>query len=232
MEKEIKVIAFDADDTLWVNETIFRDAEKQFINLLTDFAEKETISKKLFEIEMQNLDLYGYGLKSFILSMIEAACVISDNKVSNKVINQIIAMGKKLIDHPVQLLEGVETVLKSLEETDYKVIVATKGDLLDQERKLERSNLGKYFHHVEVMSEKKEANYLKLLKHLDISPEEFLMVGNAFKSDVLPVLNIGGSAVHVPFHTTWAHEVGNEQEAEKDFHSVEKITEILELLKV
>jgi putative hydrolase of the HAD superfamily len=126
---------------------------------------------------------------------------------------------------------GVEKVLIELKKANYKIVLATKGDLVDQERKLKKSNLEKYFDHVEVMSDKKEADYLKLAKKLAISPEELLMVGNSLKSDILPVVNLGGSAVHIPFHTTWAHEEVDTEEIEKSYHTVEKIEEVLEILK-
>ncbi|MBT8280750.1 MAG: HAD family hydrolase [Muriicola sp.] len=202
---KIKVIGFDADDTLWVNETYFREAEEEFTSLLEQYETKNKIDQELFRTEIDNLDLYGYGIKSFTLSMIESALDISNKKVSQTTLTEILNLGKKMIAHPVELLDDVEEVLKAL-ENKYRLIVLTKGDLLDQERKLDRSGLSKYFHHVEVLSDKKEMNYKNLLEHLEISVEEFLMVGNSLKSDVLPILAIGAQAVHVPFHTTWAHE--------------------------
>lgn len=206
MKDQIKVIAFDADDTLWVNEPYFREAERKFCELLEDFMPHHNVSQELFKIEMKNLNLYGYGIKSFMLSMIETALSITDNRVNPKLIERTIQYGKELLEKPIELLEDVEHTLKTL-YGKYKLVVATKGDLLDQERKLEKSGLAKYFHHIEIMSDKKEKDYLKLLKHLDCQPENFLMIGNSLKSDVLPVLAIGGYGVHIPYHTTWAHEV-------------------------
>ncbi len=137
-----------------------------------------------------------------------------------------------MINKPIELLDGVEEVLQTLSK-DYKLILATKGDLLDQERKLEKSGLIDYFHHIEVLSEKQEANYSKLLKHLDIHPSEFLMVGNSLKSDILPLINIGAKAVHVPFHTTWQHEIVAENVTNgKNYKTVESLIEILKLFKV
>lgn len=201
----IKVIAFDADDTLWVNETFFREAEKKFSELLTPFETINKINQELYKIEMENLDLYGYGIKGFMLSMVESAIKLSNGNISNTDIKEIIAIGKEMLNKPVELLSGIENVLINLSKK-YRLILCTKGDLLDQERKLEKSNLGKYFHHVEVMSEKKEANYEKVLMHLDIDAKEFLMIGNSLKSDILPLLNIGAQAIHIPFHITWQHE--------------------------
>lgn len=227
---KIKVIGFDADDTLWVNETYFREAEEAFAQLLSDYETPNKIDQELFKIEIKNLDLYGYGVKSFILSMVESALDISNNNVSNQVLEKILNIGKDMINKPVELLDGVEEVLKTLSQK-YRLILATKGDLLDQERKLKKSGLNQYFHHIEVLSDKKEENYSKLLNHLDIKPSEFLMVGNSLKSDILPLINIKANAIHVPFHTTWVHEQVNEKEANgKDFKTIKSLRELLTLL--
>jgi putative hydrolase of the HAD superfamily len=223
----IKVVGFDADDTLWVNETYFREAEEQFASLLEKYETKNKIDQELFRTEIGNLDLYGYGIKSFTLSMIESAMDISNQQVSQTTLLQILNLGKKMISHPVELLDDVEEVLKSLSDK-YRLIVLTKGDLLDQERKLDRSGLSRYFHHVEVLSDKKELNYSNLLEHLEIDVSEFLMVGNSLKSDVLPILSIGAQAVHIPFHTTWAHE---EVSQDKHMNNHLTLSGIKELLK-
>ena len=203
--EKIRIIAFDADDTLWVNETYFREAEEKFGQLLSNFETPNKIDQELFKMEMKNLSTYGYGVKGFVLSMIEMALELSNNTVEHKVLNDIIEIGKSMIHKPVELLEDVEIVLQKLSES-YKLIVVTKGDLLDQERKLDKSGLFKYFHHIEVLSEKKVTDYKKLLNRLDINPSEFLMIGNSLKSDVLPIVEIGAQAIHIPFHTTWQHE--------------------------
>ncbi|THV58695.1 HAD family hydrolase [Flagellimonas alvinocaridis] len=225
----IKVVGFDADDTLWVNETYFRETEERFAELLEEYETKNKVDQELFKMEMDNLDLYGYGIKGFMLSMIESALDLSNGKVSQETISEILNLGKKMIAHPVELLDGVEEVLSKL-EGKYRLIVLTKGDLLDQERKLEKSGLSKYFHHVEVLSEKKEANYSNLLEHLKINVDEFLMIGNSLKSDVLPILNIGAKAVHVPFHTTWIHEMVAETEQVNDHLKLNSIKDILKYL--
>ena len=181
------IIFFDADDTLWVNETYFREAEEEVGYLLSHYETPNKIDQELFRMEIKNLPVYGYGVKGFILSMIEMALELSNNAVSNEIIGKILDIGKGMISRPIELMDGVEDVLKALSK-DYKLIVVTKGDLLDQERKLEKSGLIDYFHHVEVVSEKQEANYSKLLKHLEINPVEFLMVGNSLKSDILPLI--------------------------------------------
>ncbi|RIV45028.1 HAD family hydrolase [Flagellimonas pelagia] len=224
----IKVIGFDADDTLWVNETYFRDTEERFAELLEDYETKNKVDQELFKMEMVNLDIYGYGIKGFMLSMIESALDLSNNQISQTTIAQILDLGKKMIAHPVELLDGVEEVLSKLVNR-YRLIVLTKGDLLDQERKLEKSGLSKYFHHVEVLSDKKETNYSNLLEHLNIDVKEFLMIGNSLKSDVLPILNIGAKAVHVPFHTTWAHEMVSEEDELVNNHL--KLNSLKDILK-
>jgi putative hydrolase of the HAD superfamily len=225
----IHTIAFDADDTLWVNETFFRDAEDEVCKLLSPYIDYESCQQRLFEMEMRNLSLYGYGIKPFTLSLIECAQEVSEGKVTNKIIASIIDIGKEMLKAPVDLIDGIEEVLEKLSDK-YKLVVATKGDLLDQERKLEKSGLSKYFHHIEVMSDKQPANYLKLVKHLDISPDTFLMIGNSLKSDVLPVLEIGGHAFHIPFHTTWAHEQVDIEITHERFKSFGTSSEILKHL--
>ena len=227
--KNIKVIAFDADDTLWVNETYYREAEGKFAKLLTKYETENKLDQELFKTEMNNLHLYGYGIKSFVLSMIESALQVSNHKVKPEVIQQIIGIGKEMLQKPLELLEGVEQTLIALKPT-YRLILATKGDLLDQERKLEKSGLIKYFHHIEILSDKKPENYRKLLSHLDIMPSEFLMVGNSLKSDVLPLLEIGAKAIHIPYHTTWAHELVEPNGNSNDFKTVDKLNDILQFL--
>ncbi|MBW8244578.1 HAD hydrolase-like protein [Muricauda oceani] len=225
----IKTIGFDADDTLWVNETYFRDTEEKFAELLEGYETKNKIDQELFKMEMANLDIYGYGIKGFMLSMIESALDLSNNKVPQETIAQILELGKNMISHPVELLDGVEEVLSKL-MGKYRLIVLTKGDLLDQERKLEKSGLSQYFHHVEVLSDKKESNYRNLLEHLKIDVNEFLMIGNSLKSDVLPILNIGAQAVHVPFHTTWAHEMVSEDEMQNNHLKLNGLKDVLKYL--
>ena len=226
---KIKVIAFDADDTLWVNETYYREAEHKFVKLLSKYETENKLDQELFLMEMKNLHLYGYGIKSFVLSMIESALELSNYKIKQTVIQQIIDIGKEMLEKPIELLDGVEDTLKAL-TSEYKLILATKGDLLDQERKLEKSGLTTYFHHIEILSDKKPENYQKLLTQLDCIPSEFLMIGNSLKSDVLPLLEIGALAIHVPFHTTWAHEIVDYNGDDNDFTTVEKIVDILKLL--
>ena len=229
MNKNIKVIAFDADDTLWVNETYFREAENEFAKLLSDFETENKIHQELFKKEIANLAIYGYGIKGFMLSMVECALELSNYKINPKTMDRILEIGKEMLEKPIELLDGIEEVLQAL-QGKYKLIVATKGDLLDQERKLAKSGILKYFHHTEVMSEKKAADHQKLIRHLDILPSELLMIGNSLKSDVLPLIEIGASAIHIPFHTTWAHEEVFEEQQSNDYETVASIKEVLQLL--
>jgi putative hydrolase of the HAD superfamily len=226
---DIKVIAFDADDTLWVNEPYFQETERKFCALLEDYLPHHTISQELFQTEMQNLSLYGYGVKGFMLSTVETAIRITDKALPGQVVEKAIGYGKELLDKPIEMLDGVEAVLQSLAKK-YKLVVATKGDLLDQERKLKKSGIEHYFHHTEIMSDKKETDYLKLIRHLDIQPAQFMMIGNSIKSDVLPVLAIGGHGIHVPYHTTWAHEEVELNIDHPNFKHINSITEILTFL--
>ena len=230
MLTNIRVIAFDADDTLWINEPYFQETEHKFCALLEDFLPQHTVTRELLQIEIKNLPLYGYGIKGFMLSMIETALVVTEKTISTTAVEKIIQFGKDLLARPIELLEGIEEVIIQL-KSNYRLVVATKGDLLDQERKLKNSGIDHHFHHIEIMSDKREADYLKLIKHLDIRPEEFLMIGNSIKSDVLPVLNIGAHAIHIPFHTTWVHEHVEHQIENVNFRQAISIRDIIQFLQ-
>ena len=225
----IKVIGFDADDTLWVNEPYYRDAEDQFVELISAYGVEQDIAAALFKTEMANLKLYGYGIKAFMLSLVECAIQLTNHTVTTQTINRIIELGKCMLQRPIELLDDVKLVLEKL-APKYRLIVATKGDLLDQEGKMLRSGIASSFHHIEVMSDKKEEQYVQLLHHLDIESKEFLMIGNSMKSDILPPLNLGAWAIHVPYHTTWAFE---EVEGDPDvnrFYRVGSLHEVLQLI--
>ena len=197
MKEFIKVIAFDADDTLWSNEPFFQEIEKQYTSLLQPYGTPKDISAALFQTEMNNLKHLGYGAKAFTISMVETALQISGQKIPATDIQHIIDLGKSLLKIPIELLPGVKETLKALKEKgQYKLVVATKGDLLDQENKLERSGLAPYFDHIEVMSDKTEKEYLRMLNILQVTPSELVMVGNSLKSDIQPVLSLGGYGVH------------------------------------
>jgi len=203
--KEIKVIGFDADDTLWVNETHYQALGREFCELMAPWAPCEKAAEALFKTEMGNLGLYGYGAKGVMLSMIEAALRVSGDRVPPATLRKLLDSGRRLLDFPIELLPGAEAVLKALKGR-YRLVLITKGDLLDQERKLRDSGLADYFHHVEIVSDKSERAYRDLLATLGVEPRHFLMVGNSMKSDILPVLAIGGRGVHIPFSVTWEHE--------------------------
>lgn len=224
---KIKYIGFDADDTLWINEPLFKNAEKQMSNILSKYTDTVNIHNEQYKTKAENIKLFGYGVKGFTLSMIETAHRLTEGRITSADIIELIELGKKILNTPIELIDGVEKVLKNL-SFNYKLIVATKGDLLDQENKLEASGLSKYFHHIEVMSEKNEQSYIKLLGHLEIKPEEFLMIGNSLKSDILPVVNIGSQAIHVPSETTWQHEnISDEEVKNVEYHTVDKISDII-----
>jgi len=230
MKNKYKIIGFDADDTLWVNEPYFQDTEKKFTELMSEYGDADYIRKELYKTEMANLPDYGYGAKGFTLSLIETALRLTGGNGSAPLIREIIDYCKELVNKPVILLDGVQEILAKLRSCGYRLIVATKGDLRDQERKLEISGLGPFFHHIEVMTDKKPGNYLKLLSHLEIRPEEFLMVGNSLRSDILPVLEMGGHAAHVPFHTSWIHEAGEKPEGNGRFHEMDSLRELENIL--
>lgn len=225
----IESIAFDADDTLWVNEPLFREAEAEFCKLMTPYSDPEACNEILFDYEMKNLPLYGYGIKPFVLSLIECGMEISNHSLPNHTIAQIINIGKQMLAAPVEVLDGIEESLQAL-SGKYRLVMATKGDLLDQERKLIKSGLEPYFHHIEIVSDKTPKQYTKLMNHLDVTPDRFLMIGNSVKSDILPVLEAGAYAVHIPFHTTWAHEVVKEPIEHDRFATFESAKALTALL--
>lgn len=226
MRGTVKVVGFDADDTLWENENHFQEVERRYCDLLSGFGDTEAVSAALFRTEMGNMALYGYGVKAFTLSMVENALGVSEGRVEPATIAAILGLGKELLSMPVRLLEGVEETLSALSER-YRLVVVTKGDLLDQERKLARSGLERFFHHVEIVSEKDHGNYRALLHHLDLSPEAFAMVGNSLRSDILPVLELGGFGIHIPFHTTWKHEEADvPASARERFVQAERISDL------
>jgi putative hydrolase of the HAD superfamily len=204
-------IAFDADDTLWDNEIYFRESEREFCKLINEYSPQLTereIMPTLFETEVGNLSIYGFGVKSFVLSAIETAGKLLGNDVPYSIIKKITEIGREQLMKPVTLLTDVKVMLSQLKaEGKYRLILATKGDLLDQESKIKRSGLAQYFDRTIVMSDKQEEDYIKMMKDLNCKPEKLIMVGNSFKSDILPVVKLGGYGIYIPYHTTWAHEV-------------------------
>ncbi len=232
MKNDFKIISFDADDTLWINETYYQDIEKEFIIMMSKYRNVEFVTDEIHKTEIDNLEIYGYGAKGFILSMIETALRIAKDDIKAGDIDRIVEMGRELINKPIVLLDGVEDILQKLTDAGYKLIVATKGDLLDQERKLRKSGLNQYFDHIEIMSYKTEEEYQKLIGHLGIKPEDFLMIGNSMKSDIIPILNIGGYGIHIPFHTTWAHEMVEEEIEQSNFQKTSYISEVAAILEL
>ena len=198
-------IGFDADDTLWHNEVIFEQTHERYRALLSRFHDTATVDHTLFATEMRNLELYGYGIKGYTLSSIETAIELSGGRISAEEIRQLIGLGQEMLAHPVNLLEGAAETLAVLAPS-YRLVLITKGDLRDQERKLAKSGLAGHFRHVEIVSEKDAGAYGRLFRRHAIEPARFLMVGNSLKSDILPVLALGGAGVHIPYHLTWAAE--------------------------
>jgi putative hydrolase of the HAD superfamily len=200
--KEIRVIGLDADDTLWHNETIFERVHERYRELLSRYHDATTVDRTLLATESRNLDLYGYGVKGFTLSAIETAIELTAGKISADEIRTLLNLGRDMLDHPVELLEGVADTVASLADS-HELVLITKGDLRDQQRKLTKSGLAPYFQRIEIVSEKDQATYAAVLARHHIEPAKFLMVGNSLKSDILPVLAIGGSGAHIPYHLQW-----------------------------
>lgn len=222
------LLAFDADDTLWHNETVFRLTEERFARALADYAEPEHLMERLLAAERRNLAFYGYGIKGFTLSMVETALEITENQAPGTLIAEILAFAKEMIAHPVETLPEVRETLEALRE-HFPLVVITKGDLFDQERKLAQSGLGELFQGVEIVSEKDSATYRRLFSKYGVEPECALMVGNSLKSDILPVLEVGGWAAFIPHELTWVLEQAEEPVEHPRFHKLEKFTELLEL---
>ena len=202
---DIHVIAFDADDTLWENEPLFRAAERRWAEILSDYGSLEDLSARLFEVEKANMEDLGYGAKAFTLSLIETAIEVTGGKLTAAQTAGILAAGRTILHNPAHPLPGVAETLSALKDR-YRLVLLTKGDLLDQEHKVERSGLEPYFERIVVVSDKSERAYRQLLKELQVSPDAFLMVGNSFKSDIQPVLELGGWGAYITFHTTWELE--------------------------
>lgn len=208
----ISLVGLDGDDTLWHNETIFSLTHERFRSLLAPYVHGDRVDERMLECERANLRLYGYGVKAFTLSMIETAVALTDGRVTAAEISVLLDLGKEMLDHPVELLDGVEAAVEELSGS-HRLVLVTKGDLFNQESKLSRTGLGDRFSGIEIVSEKDEKTYRSVLRRYDTAPEEFVMVGNSLRSDVLPVVSIGGRAVHVPYEVTWAleeAEVGDE----------------------
>jgi putative hydrolase of the HAD superfamily len=226
----ITTIGFDADDTLWHNETIFVATHARLCELLSTYHDATQVDATLNTTERRNLERYGYGIKSFTLSAIETAIELSESQVSAEEIRRIIALAHDMMDHPVEMLEGVPETVAALAD-DYHLLVITKGDLRDQSRKYDLSRLDPHFADLEVVTEKDPATYERLLNRHRIDPAEFLMVGNSIKSDILPVLDIGAHAAHVPYPHTWVLDHTDREPGGPRYHALDAIGDLPELLR-
>jgi putative hydrolase of the HAD superfamily len=226
----ITTIGFDADDTLWQNEQFFRVTQDRFAELLADFADGPDLAAKLLEAERRNLGHYGFGVKGFVLSMIETALDVTDQKVPGAVIRELIDAGQDLLRHPIELLPDVRTTIETL-APDYRVLLITKGDLLDQERKLAQSGLGDLFDGVEIVSHKTEAIYREIFARAGDGPESAMMVGNSMRSDVVPAIEAGGWGVFVPHDLTWEIEHHEPPEGHAKYRRLERLGELPDLVE-
>ena len=228
--KRIKVIAFDADDTLWDCQSWFDDVERKCCELLKPWATAREVSEGLFATERKNLSLTGYGTKAFTLSLIENAVRVSHEQLTGDIVMQLIDLGKELLNFPTTPLPEVQETLQQLADMRrYRLVVFTKGELMDQENKLRRSGLEGFFSHMETVSNKTEKEYRQLCENLNVAPEETVMVGNSFRSDIAPALEAGASAIHIPYHVVWELEKSEEYDHEK-LRRIRHFSEILDVL--
>ena len=221
----ITTVALDADDTLWHNESIFHLTQDQYVGLLKDYGDPNHMKVRLLEVEIKNLKLYGYGVKSFTLSMIETAIDLTRGAVPARTIAEILDLGRAMLEHPVEPLPGVAETLAALKD-GYKLVMVTKGDLMNQEQKLARSGLGDCFQAIEIVSEKDANTYRRVVARQGVPPEDAVMIGNSMKSDVLPALEAGLWGIHIPYHITWAHEHAEPPADSPRFAKLETISEV------
>src|SRR5262245_57282832 len=205
------IIAFDADDTLWHNEPIYRGAQRQVLDILAHYHDREWIERRMCETELRNLEHYGYGIKGFTLSMIETAIELTEGRISGAEIGRIIELTREMFRAPVVLLDGVEETITLL-AASHDLMLITKGDLFEQQAKIARSGLADRFSKIEIVPVKLRETYQTIIDRHEINPLRFLMVGNSIRSDILPVIEMGASAVHIPYETTWEHEIVPEEE--------------------
>lgn len=227
--RALTTIGFDADDTLWQNEQFFRLTEDRFVTLLGEHGEAADISGRLLDAERRNLGFYGFGIKGFTLSMIETAIEITGGNVPASVIAEILAAGREMLAHPVETLPGVQETLEAL-ATEYRLVLITKGDLFDQERKLAQSGLGDFFQAVEIVSDKSVTTYERIFARHGDGARHAMMVGNSLKSDILPALQAGAWAVHVPHELTWVLEHAEEPVAEQRYRRLTDLGGLVRLL--
>ena len=201
----IQLVGFDADDTLWKSEDYYRDAQAKFERIVAGYVDLDDVGERMFAIEKRNLALFGYGAKGMTLSMLEAAVAITEARIGAADLHRIIELGKGILRHPVELIPGIREAVADI-AADFPVVLVTKGDLFHQEAKVRESGLADAFGRIEIVSEKDAATYARLFREFEVKPGEFLMVGNSLRSDIEPVLALGGWGVHMPYHVTWAHE--------------------------
>ena len=228
LKDKFEYIFFDADDTLWENERHFREAEDKFIELLADYTTPQGVQQMLWEKQEDNIPLFGYGSKTYLIGMTDAALELCGGHMPEKIYYGIKKIITELAFHELELIDGVIETLEALQGR-YKLIVATKGDLTEQLAKFRKSGLSQYFHHCEVMENKDEKNYLELCAKHELDPAKLLMIGNSVKSDIAPVVNIGGVAINTPHEITWVHEMMDMPESDRII-VVEKITDVLNYL--
>ena len=230
MIEGLKVVAFDADDTLWENEPLFRHAEKEVADVLSEYGSFEYISDELYKVEFKNMEDYGFGAKAYTLSMIENAVNLTGGRITGEQVRYIIESGRTILHNPATPLPGVEETLEALQKDGrYRLALLTKGELHDQERKINRSGLGKYFSHIDIVSKKTQDEYVTLCAEMGIEASELLMVGNSFKSDIEPVLQLGGWGIHIPAEMLWKLEHTEEYDHKKLF-KVKTFEEIIDIL--
>lgn len=226
---QVRLVGFDADDTLWHNERFFRLTQDHFAGLLADYAPRDHLEERLLEAERRNLGHYGFGVKGFVLSMIETAIEVTESRVPASIIRELISAGQDMLSHPIELLPHARATIEAL-SPDFRILLITKGDLLDQERKLAQSGLGDLFDGVEIVSHKTAEVYTDIFNRHGHAPDQAMMVGNSLKSDVLPVLEIGGWGVHIPHDLTWALEHETSPRSHSRFHEIIDLGGLTELL--
>ena len=205
----LDMIAFDADDTLWHTERLYVEAQERFAQMLANYHAPEWINDRLYQTEIRNIQHFGYGIKAFVLSLIETAMELTEGRISSREIREIVNWAREMLNSEVELLPHVSQIIPQL-SSQYPMMIITKGDLLDQETKIKKSGLEMYFQHIEIVSQKTLASYEKILGKYSVAPGRFMMIGNSLPSDILPVLKLGGSAVHIPYEITWLHETAEQ----------------------
>jgi putative hydrolase of the HAD superfamily len=228
---QFEIIAFDADDTLWHNERLYVNAQAKFVQLMSNYHNPDLVNERLYQTESRNMQHFGYGIKAFTLSMIETAVELTNGKILGQDIQKIINLAKEMLSAEIELLDGVKETIPQL-AAKYRLMLITKGDLLDQESKIERSGLKQYFQTIDIISDKTRANYEQVLQRYDLAPKRFLMVGNSLRSDILPILELGGTAIYIPYESTWVHEVADTPaENQPGFYALEHFRQLPELLE-